>query len=708
MPGNKTIAMMSLAAFVLPGVAYAQTVGDQHQFEQVIVTANKRAESIQSAPAAIVALSSEDLAQNNIVSLSQLQSTLTGVQIFNNSNSGTIAVRGVSQSLSEDSATPAVGYNVNGVSIPRESNISSYFDIERIELLPGPQGTLYGGSSAGGVINVITKRPSDVFGGQVTAETGEANLIHVSGAVDLPVSSTFSLRPAVDYNKHDGYISNGTNDLDAFSGRLSGQWKPNDAFSLLVVGAYYHDQGLGVNSIVRPGTTRGLTPAQVHEVNGDTTDPFKSSRSTAGYFNHKETYLLTVEAKYDFGPVTLTNVGGYSKFNIHNVGDGGVAIRDVAFDGYSASDELRLSNTNSDRWNWLIGLYGFQNISDATQINIFPASILHGARRPSTIHSDKKGYAVFGQSTYSFTDTTRVTFGGRYSWDDVSGSGTTVLPPTPLNATNSYSAGISNSTWDWKIGLEHDFAKDWLVYATVQSGYLPGGFNTITSNTSSSISRVFQPESLISYTVGSKSRFFNNRVTLNTEFFYYDYQNYQQREINVSSGRTVSITYNAPSARIYGNQTDLRVLLTDNDVLTFSETAMSAEFTKFSIPVVGNFAGYEMPYAPSLTTIVGYSHTFELGDAGSLTAGVRSRYNSGFWGTYKHLSGTKQDHYTSTEVSLTYRTSDDRWEAVAYADNLENEAVYNGMQAIQIGPIYWVSAVVGRPRIFGFRVTRRF
>lgn len=705
-------AGVSAAALSLPALAMAQAApAPTDQVGEVVVTAGKRPELLQDVASAVTALAGPTLQERGVTSLADIEKTLTGVQIYNNANAGTIAIRGVSQSLSIDNASPAVGFNLNGVLIPRQSSITSFFDIEQIEVLPGPQGTLYGGSSAGGVMNVTTRRPGWTYGGEGLLELGAYDRFHGMAALNVPVSKTLSFRIAGDYDRRDGYLANGNYDNDALAGRISGLYRPNDQFYLLLVGNYYENKGLGVPSVVRPGFTRGLSAAQQRAYNAEVgADPFKSQFSTNGFSNIKINSDVSLEMGYDFGKFTLTNVGGFSYFKTHIYNQSGPALRDLGVKGQAYSNELRIANKDGGRSKWVAGLFYYQNNADQPQINILLPNLFPPAGRalPTIYHTNKKGYAAFGQETYSVTPQFRLTLGGRYSWDNVDGGGATVLPPAPLTPANTFGASVTHATVDFKVGAEYDVTPEAMVYAAVQTGYLPGGYNTVASNSPIAIARTFDPQRLVSYSAGAKTRFLDRRLTLNGEFFYYNYEDFQQQEIETSTGRPITFTYNAPKARIYGIQFDARFLLTSRDEFDLGATVLSARFTDFNIPGAGDFSDFWMPYAASTSATAGYRHTFDLGSVGSLAAGVRTRYNSGYWGTYNHQFGTKQGAYFTSDATLTYQSPDQRWTVTGYVNNIEDNAIYLGMQALAIPPIYAVSSVVGPPRTYGVRVGAKF
>lgn len=706
--------LMISATLVLgiPASALAQTA----ELAEIVVTAEKRPETIQTAPSAIVAVSGQALENASVTDITELDKLIPGLSVYNISNSPNVSLRGVGQVSVTDNSNPAVGYYVDGVYVPRAASEAAFFDISQLEVLAGPQGTLYGRNAIGGVIDVATGAPSSQYEGSVRLEGGNYGLFHGTSVVNLPVDDKLKLRLAVDYNRHDGYFSNGTDDLDSIAGRLTVLYQPTDDLTLTLYASDAHNGGLGEGLIAKPGASPALSPAQAAVFNTNASDPFKTSFPTTGFGNDANATLVSWHTDYQWNNVDFTNIAGYTHYNDSLDNQFGLGTFQTSFVGNSYSDELRVSNDKSERNTWLAGLYYYQSSGLQQELITVPGEAFVpplpvGRTSPTTLLTHQNGYAAFGEYRYTLLDWLHVTVGGRASYDKETGGGASVLPLSSATPATAFGGGIDAWRGDGKAVLEAQLAPQSLVYAGVQTGYLPGGYSVAPLNSPPGVSHTFDPEHLIAYTLGTKNTFFDNRLRLNDELFYYDYRNYQQSQpvALIEGGRPVFIlvTYNAEKVRIYGTQLDAEYLVTPDDDLTLSVTAMSPTFRHFTIPTVGVFDGYQLPYASTATLNAGYKHSFALPNGASLEPGVNVNYNDGYWGTYSHAPQTHQGAFTRTDVSVTYLPADPSWSVTAYVHGLENKRIYAAMNNSP-QPTYQVVAGLYPPLTYGVSVQKRF
>jgi len=348
------------------------------------------------------------------------------------------------------------------------------------------------------------------------------------------------------------------------------------------------------------------------------------------------------------------------------------------------SNELRLANGNDQRLQWLVGLYSLTNDQDYA-FNFF------GAQAYNVPLSDNKGYAVFGQATYKITDAFRLTAGGRYSYDSKLAAG--FVTGDPFDANYHWIHG------DWKTGLEYDVADHSLLYATVQTGYLPGGYSQLVNT--ATVSNEVLPEKLLSYTVGTKNTFLSQRLLINDELYYYDYTNYQVVAVSATTG--LSTVFNAEKAIIYGDQLNLTYLLTNALQIDVGANAMSAYFRQLVLPGGVNYSGNQMANSPPLMLDLGGLYRFGLSDFGTVNFGVHTHHEAGRWAQYDHFSDTYQKAYFKTDVDATFKPRVGNWSVGVWARNLENVPVFGGSAAGgQPGP---ASVFLEPPRTFGLRVT---
>jgi iron complex outermembrane recepter protein len=654
-------------------VPSAENSGD---LSEIIVTANKRSESVQKAPAAITALNADALAELGVRSAVDLTKIVPGAEIVEAPGVAQGFIRGVGSNIDDPYVDPGVAINVNGISTPRYASSAGFLDVARVEVLPGPQGTLYGGSAAGGVINIISVLPGHNYAGEGTIEAGNYGMAHAFIAQNIPVGEDLSLRAAVDFERHDGYQSR---DIDSdrakTSGRLSALWIPTDDFTAYVFGSFFDDAG-------KPGATVNsplLNPRDPWSL--PTSGPVVGNPVDADFVNGSyKNYIVGGRFDYNFGGATLSYIPG-------------AVIIDVQSDTYAAyfpfaltdkehqySNELRLSNDVSDRNSWVLGLYQSIDHADFSFYFAGAPSLLVPAQT-------NKDYAGYAQDVFRATDWLRVTFGGRFSYDSKDATDGT-------GAAGLFSADHSWTHADYKIGVDADLATNALGYATVQTGYLPGGYTPLPN--SPTFNNNVEPEKLLSYTIGVKSRFLNDKLTLNDEAYYYTYKNYQVVAISLETG--YQTVYNAPRSLIYGDQVNAVYKLTDADTINLGVNFMSAHFTELNVGGV-DLAGYQLANAPVMAGTGGYEHRSDLPDGSNISFRVQSHVQSGYWGVYDHPAGARQDAYTKTDLTLTYTRPNKGWSVGLWVKNVENTAVFQAAAAGgQPGP---ASSFIAPPRTFG-------
>jgi len=237
-------------------------------------------------------------------------------------------------------------------------------------------------------------------------------------------------------------------------------------------------------------------------------------------------------------------------------------------------------------------------------------------------------------------------------------------------------------------------ASNVLGYAAVQTGYLPGGYTPLPN--SPTFNNNVEPEKLLSYTVGVKSRFLNDKLTLNDEAYYYIYKNYQVVAISLGTG--YQTVYNAPRSLIYGDQVNAVYQLTSHDTINLGVNFMSAHFAELNVGGA-DLDGYQLANAPVTAGTGGYEHRADLSDGSKVSFRVQSHVQSGYWGVYDHPAGTRQSAYTKTDLAFTYTRPNKGWSAGLWVKNVENTAVFQAAAAGgQPGP---ASAYIAPPRTYG-------
>ncbi|TWB43884.1 TonB-dependent receptor [Nitrospirillum pindoramense] len=698
-----------------------QGASAQQQLEDIVVTAERREETTQRTPIAITAFSGDTLQQRGVSSSTDLNNMVPGLAVGNNGGSVQIAIRGIGSTNDTEVGDPAVAFNVDGVYMARSrAAIGALYDVDRIEVLRGPQGTLYGRNATAGSINVITKRPSDKFEGNASLDYGNYNSLQTSGMLNVPLTDTLAVRAAFQTSRHDGYTNNGRssnfNDEDTQAGRLQIQLKPSETFKALLSLDVFHEGGVGyANGPIGQYAKFG--------------SPYTFPMSADGSLNHTNKGVgLTTD--WDLGFATLTYVGSYREDTDRTHGGStqsgtcqapsGPYCASTIFrsDENQTSHELRLANSDGPL-KWVAGLYYFKENNDVLFALDPVAGITSLAFVQPKVSEESK--AAFAQATYSLTDSLRVTGGLRYTEDAKARTGATeafghIVGNTYVGGSALYlnNADLSWNSTNWKAGAEYDLAPDSMLYASVGTGYKAGGYG----DGQPPNNNPYQPEKLTAYEVGLKNQFMDKRLQLNLTGFYYDYRDFQVSAIGQVAGQASTVTVNAGTAEVYGVEVEGAALLTGSDRVDGSVSYIHARYTDFILATgdvfhpnsAAVYTGNRLAKSPEWTINLGYQHMWDLASGAMITARVDSVYVGDQNLDYRNFAVTEQKAYTKTNLSLAYDDADRRWRVMAYVRNLENNAVLvvanpdtNGSGNRLAG-----SGAYAPPRTFGVRVSANF
>ena len=716
-----------LAAAAPLASADAQEAGSQALLREIVVTAQKREQSVQDVAAAVTAVTGRALQNAGVTRLADVQNLVPSIRLQTESASTEIYIRGVGSTLDLPMIESPNAYNINGVFIPREVTSASMFDVDRIEVLPGPQGTLYGRGALGGSVNMITARPGDAYETRLMVEGGNYSLVHATVSQNLPVSDQLRLRVALDVNKRDGYLESGANSADDIAGLLSMDWAASDSVSVYLWAHLERKEGYADN--LNSKGTNGDPRSQRFQVPGNPWDdrllgalaPYATLGPVDREGRDWDAVIVGGEINWDINDeLTLTYVPSYLDFDweqgywiTHKPGVFGAEARQT-------THELRLSHDGDGPVRWLAGLYGYRFESEGHFFIQFGPNELFPFPYPLWLNANHvadhvlQGYAAFGQATWSISDDLRLVVGGRASKDDRDAHGfaqglvagttspspdyielfSTFYPPqTPLP---TWSGDESWDNIDWKLGIEYDSRPGMLWYATLQTGYQPGTFDSIPG--------VMAKESkLMAVTAGLKATYLDGRLVVNDELFYYDYSDLLTSAWNAALG--ANVLTNADS-RIYGNQLDLSYAPGENTRVRLAVGYLNARYDDSDL---GVFDRNQMQNSPDWTLNLGLQHDFPMGNGGFLRAQFDSRYESSYWGNFMHSPGLYQDPYVKTDLSLTYHSASDAWTLGVWVKNLEDTDVQSaaapGSTVFDPGP---GATFLEPPRTFGIRFTMRY
>ena len=771
---RNTLSIRLLASSILPIFFAAPVFGqqsedeDQNQnpIEEVVVTAQYREQSVQDVPIAMSAFSSEDLANASITDLQGISRLAPDFTAVNDQGFVRLSVRGIQSNSNDEGGDQALVFNIDGDYINRGNFINAaMFDLERVEVLRGPQGTLYGRNATGGAVNVIARKPSlEGVEGNVSADLGDYSSQIYNGAINFPLGSIAAVRLAAMHAEHDGYTSHpnfaeDTNNQDSDAYRLGLLIQPSDALSIYLAVEYAKEYLVpayaAANGNFPPYTADGPVPGTCSSPGWYTVATFADQNSYA-CAPYTTRYIDTIDRSYfvntapwlGFRDQDTTSYRGAINYTGDRVAvvyrfafrnshwDGANPLPNLMFyrseDTDNTSHELRFSSTEDSGLFWQAGLfyykedidgYGGLHLPFGQQADPMGFGIyLNTFYRPNFVSESK---AAFGQIEVPFADTFTAVVGVRYTKDDKSGTFYNFQGPPafglgglqylrPISEANFvYPATFDNNEITWTVGVNYTPDSNRLHYAKISKGYKAGGFDAVGT---------YDPETVIAYEVGSKNQFGNS--VFNVSAFYYDYTDLQASVLlDTTKGGQI---FNAGKAEIYGVEAEYDWYFTDNDKLTLTANYLHARYKEFKpleeavqcVPVGGfcdgintipsDASGNTLPNSPEWIFTLGYDHDWSLA-TGRLTGSIFSRYKSDYYNTVFNYRDGQQGSYTETDVSLEYAHGDGNWSVLAYVRNLEDERPINFFQFISAGPsnddFNWGFS---QPRTYGVKVTYTF
>ena len=698
------------------GPASGQESGD------IIVTATKRGERLQDVPAAITALGGEELQQRGLTNIEAIATQVPGLNFGQHAGTTQIAIRGVGSTVDSGVTEPTVAIYVDGVYLPRSTmGTLRGVDLERVEVLRGPQGTLYGRNATGGAINFISRAPTKSFEGQVTASTGSRDAFGVEGYVSGPLAEGVYVRLSGGHQEQDGYVkvvNTGqrlVNVNDDYA-RLAVRLEPTDRLGIDL--ALRYENSSGANAYQQLYTPAGVF---IPPTAGQTTRP--NQIYADGPFSMKmKTLIASGTVNWQMSDdVSLRSVTGYidHKSNIDFDADG----TDYAF--YNAVDFKRPSESFSQeldligetgRLKWILGAYYFKEKYFFSLPVVFIAGLNTGDPATSipagaTVHAGlltdrTESFALFGDATYSLTDWLRLNVGLRFNTEKKrfdSGAGLTIPGSGFVGVTGVKSQFQADKLLP-KVALQFDVNDDINGYVQWQKGYKSGGQNL-------QLLPQYLPESINAYEVGLKTQWLDRKLTANFAAFYYDYKNLQ---VTIVQPPAITLVQNA-DVEVYGLEGDLNFQVSNAFRLNTSATWLHARNTRFfslddANPGAGvqDLKGKRISRAPDFTFNAGAEYRFDLGGQllSSLTTRADVSYSSTVVLRYFGLPEDLQKPYALLNLSATLSDVDEKTSLRAFVNNVTDKLYRQSS-----GYLGTVGAWIGNysaPRTWGLQLSRKF
>ncbi|MDF8332171.1 TonB-dependent receptor [Novosphingobium cyanobacteriorum] len=743
------VALMASAIGTLCMIApaHAQTTAaetsastDSTGIADIVVTAERREQSTQRSALSIQVVGGEALEKAGVSAAGDLTKLTTGVEIGVAGANSQIYVRGVGSFAYIPLQSPGVAFNVDGVYVGRPDSVAgNFYDIARIEVLKGPQGTLYGRNANGGSINLVTNDPRiGERSMDLNLEGGNYSLAHASGAINLPIGEHSALRAAFNVVQRDGYLSDGTFDDKQQAARIRFKTEPNENLTIVLNADYAHTGGRGGNATWRPrrpgadpyeSITEPAAQAYKHSFPGSGLAPFTNTDRNDGYQDNQY-YNLSAQVDLRLGFATLTLLPAYRHSDIDYLTyDLGARYR-MDKSSSQTSLEARLGNKTGNL-TWVIGGYYFHETQDGfyditpgdVPVPFFGGAVLLNQRIAFKPKTD--AYAAFGQATLGLAPGFRLIAGARYTHEKASVSGT-ISNLTPAALLSAYSPTGSFDGTTFKAGFEYDLAPQSMLYATYSTGFKAGGLN----QTPTPAIATFRPEKLNSAEVGIKNRFLDNKLQINVSAYHWKYKNLQDARAAFDAFGVNFITFNSGDATIYGATLDIIAKPWTGGTFNFSGEYAHSKYDRFLVSTptplflagstgcpttstgpggltTADCSGFQVARVPKWTFTAGYDHEFLLADGGSVNAGASVKYSSARWIGIDFVAAQRDDAYAVVDANISYTTPDSRLTVGLFGRNLTKSVYYTGGVATTFIPGLF-AANIGAPRTYGARLSAHF
>jgi len=606
------VALMSAAA----ARADDAPQGQGGQLEEVVITATRTETNLQKTAVAVTALSGEALRDHNVSSLLDVSNFVPSLSIGGRSGTstayGAVAIRGIGVDSFGSSA--AVGIYVDDVYLPSGAgNLLGLFDVGRVEVLRGPQGTLFGRNTIAGAIQYVTNPADKSFGGYLDATGGSNGRADVQGAVNVPLADTLSIRLAAASTARDGYVSDLTSHTDRGAdrtqeGRIKVRWTPTDRLTVDLKGEAVQERTNGRPVIIdqvnpnaqfaglaflfgehTPLTDSLLSPGHYSSVGFNAPDAFRSQ-----YTEQQAVVSYALTDKITLKSITASSL---SKSSLQQDFDntplsilGGELTRNIKL----FSQEVQLSQHDaSSRLNWTLGAYYYDSQevqAQAIGLGFAPYFVPNG-----NVYTDIKSSSVYGQAVFKLTDLLSVTGGLRYSSEE--------------NSSSLEGGEVVNKTFKDTsplVGIDYKLSDDVMFYAKASKGFRAGGITPSAALPGGGLA--FSPETAWTYELGARAEFLDRRFRINPTFFYTDWKNIQFNVLIPTPTTVVAATNNAGDAHIKGFELEAQFAATERLLLTGSMSLMDGQYKR-----VAPLTRAEFPY--------GFLATFPNPDTGDVMPG---------------------------------------------------------------------------------------
>lgn len=729
-----------IASFVSAQEPSQQSASVQQPLEEIVVTARKREQRIQEVSMSITAFSGEQLEEFRISTAQNLSWYTPG--LFATGSRGDsdplYTIRGIGLNDAFSNNNPTVGVYINEVNQPFTPMMSfQLFDIDRVEVLKGPQGTLYGRNVTGGAVNVFSRRPGEKLNGYARGDYGNYDHFEFEGAVGGPMSDTAGGRLAIyTVQRGEGWLDNAFNDqeigeLDQTAVRGTLEFNPTESLELLLIGNYARDKSDSagrehVGFLDGPFSPNLCQPA-IRGERDETqcvsflgySDPYPDrytieNSSLFGQNADGENYGFSLAINWDIGDMTLSSVTGYSDYErIYNEDSDGTPI--IMIDTRSTneidvlSQELRLAATTAGGLDWVVGAYFtddemFFDFQQALDEHVFLTRVSQNFTQATT------AWAVFGYASLPVTDTISLLGGLRYTDEekdfdyfgfDHDPFGTSNLPAFGVIPVSEFHDSISNNDWTGEVGVEFQVANGTLLYVNTAKGFKSGGYKGAISFTLAEL-EPFDPETLYAYEAGIKSTLADGTLRINAAGYFYDWKDFQAFVTEIRAGVPVLVLSNAGDAEVLGFEIDALWEPVDGLQLSAAANLMDTEITKYNaIPGTGDNAGNKLANAPDLMFNARGRYDFAVGQSGwGAYIGTDVIYRDKVYFSLGNNGQNSQDNFWLLNGRVGLNSPDGHWDLSLWGENLSDK-FYITQSYDNTGGIFPSQNFIGLPRTYG-------
>lgn len=671
----------ALSALAFAGGAMAQAAPAQTEVEEIVVTAQRRSESLQDVPVTVTAFGAEQIEEAKIRQIDDVSTRTPGLEFDAfPASQPRIVIRGIGSFDRGAAGDPSSAVFLDEIYLGRPAMVAfDAFDVERIEVLKGPQGTLFGRNVVGGAVNVVSARPKlGAFDAGVEATVGNFERFEGAGFLNAPLGDSAAVRASASWRSHAGYVDNSftggeLDDQETLSGRLQLAAEVSETFRVQVALDGTRDRGAG--------------PGQ-HVFDLDLGDPLSGfwtidrdpehSAGSIDGFQDRDTWGLRVQADWDLPFATLTYLGSYRDLDyaaFYDFDGGNGTTNFIGISGGNAeqstasSHELRLNSLPDSPIQWVAGVYNYS--SDTQRLDVLVLDIGGAGTEIFSQDAQLNSWAAYGDVTVPVSDTVSLIGGLRYSKDEKDYRVSDTEGDSIFRAGELFDVA-SSASFDavtWRIGANYQPDDDNLFYVMISRGFKSGGFQD-TPATAAEAADTFDPEFATQYEIGAKSTLLGGALIWNNTLYWMDYTDLQTRR-TLPGG--ASVTDNAGAATIKGYETYFSWRPFEGAKLVASYGYTDAKFDDFQPEPGVDWSGNQISRVPEHKVVLSPSYDWALAGGGEVRFAADFRYESMIWDDNSNSGPERRPATRFWDGRIVYTEPQERWSVSLWGKNLTDQ-----------------------------------